>query len=795
MKQFPIELLTQIFGFLHPVYDRLARFSVVCHRWKEIIQKTSSLWEHIHLKPLQLTEKEKNIVFRCLREYDEFIKCLRVASLDVVFGSDFWFFVQRVTLEMTNLTCLDIPTFPWNLEQFVAFKSAENLKELNLYGFWDLSNTQWTQNFSQPVSLINQGHLQLIKVRCTQLEVLKLSINMFRLPEKALVEFLNNLDLKELQISAYNSSEANVPMNRNSLKLLRCLLSSKYVSKITKLDLRYISIGHKELRLLLKLLKSLRYLKLCFLDIHRCMTGYQYLDSRSLEHFTLDDLPAKNIVRLKCSMPKLRSLSISGCANLKSLQVVSSMLEQLFLNFLANLQSLHVTSTTLKHFEVANCQSLTAKTIEKVLQHNRRIEHCTIRGQIENFQFSQMEAGGVLTELCLWITDFCKLENIQVHCPTLKSLMCNHHNLREEFPITTPESYIDVRCNVLLDAYISLPRINSIDIKCKAIKHLMLNVGQQKLDMPCSVVRVSTEKRLKTFCANNCIFTRVEINAEEIDNLDFSKCRINGEIKLNSNCIDMICMRNVTQENIDLIARCGEIRKVFLRGCHTLCTVTVFQDEKQLYDDTSQIEQTQVQNLQLPLSDSYNIHKSVIRTEEEVEDLNRVGVGSKVNKVVKTVATLNCPCFHGLLMLHRNKSRCKAKPSEHQDSSSCNEQHPGTSAEIQEDDLVFNSEGNLVSKVEVSSEVFDLNSVVVNSESSLDVHGSEHCIGEKTECSTSQEGLKENDQEDCKQRADTPAYESVNRCVSLTNQVCKDNAEITFCSTNTISTDDQVSYD
>ncbi len=797
MKQFPIELLTQIFGFLHPVYDRLARFSVVCHRWKEIIQKTSSLWEHIHLKPLQLTEKEKNIVFRCLREYDEFIKCLRVASLDVVFGSDFWFFVQRVTLEMTNLTCLDIPTFPWNLEQFVAFRSAENLKELNLYGFWDLSNTQWTQNFGQPVSLINQGHLQLIKVRCTQLEVLKLSINMLRLPEQALVEFLNDLNLKELQISAYNSSEANIPMNRNSLKLLRCLLSPKYISKITKLDLRYISIGHKELRLLLNLLKSLRYLKLCFLVIHRCMTGYQYLDSKSLEHFTLDDLPAKNIVRLKCSMPKLRSLSISGCANLKSLQVVSSMLEQLFLNFLANLQSLHVTSTTLKHFEVANCQSLTSETIEKVLQHNRRIERCTVRGHLVNFQFSQMEAGGVLTELCLWITDFCKLEHIQVHCPTLKSLMCNHHNLREEFPITIPESCIDVRCNVLLDAYISLPRINSIDIKCKAIKHLMFNVGQQKLDMPCSFVRVSAEKRLRTFCANNCIFTRVEINAEEIDNLDFNKCIINGEITLDSNCIDMICMRNVTQENIDLIARCDEIRRVFLRGCDTLCTVKVFQDEKQLYDDTSQIEHVQVQNLQMPLSDSYNIHGDVIRTEEEVEDLNITNsrVGSKVKKVVQTVATLNCPCFHGLLMLYRNKNTSKAKPSEHQDSSSCNAQHPGTSAEIQEDDLVFNSEVSLISKVEVTSEVFDINPVVVKLESSLVVHGSEYCIGEKNECSTSQKGLKENQQEDCKQIADTPACESVNKCVSLTNQVCKDNTENTSCSTNTISTDKQISDD
>ena len=798
MKQFPIELLTQIFGFLHPVYDRLARFSVVCHRWKEIILKTSSLWEHIHLKPLQLTEKEKNIVFRCLREYDEFIKCLRVASLDIVFGGDFWFFVHRVTLEMTNLTCLDIPTFPWNLEQLVAFRSAENLKELNLYGFWDLSNTQWTQNFSQPVSLINQGHLQLVKVRYTQLEVLKLSINMLRLPEKALVEFLNALNLKELQVCAYNSSEANIPMNRNSLKLLRCLLSSKYASKITKLDLRYISIGHKELRLLLKLLKSLKYLKLCFLDIHRCMTGYQYLDSKSLEHFTLDDLPAKNIVRLKCSMPKLRCLIISGCANLKSLQVVSSMLEQLLLNFLANLQSLHVTSTTLKHFEVANCQSLTSKTIEKVLQHNKRIEHCTIRGNLVNFQFSQMEAGGVLTELCLWITDFCKLEHIQVHCPTLKSFMCNHHNLSEEFSITTPESCIDLRCNVLLDAYISLPQINSIDIKCKSIKHLMLNVGQQKLDMPCSVMQVSAEKRLKTFCANSCIFTRIDINAEEIDNLDFNKCRINGQIKLEGNCIDMICMRKVTQENIDLTAQCDEIRKVFLRECDTLCTITVFHDEKQLDDDTSQIEQKQVQNLQTHVSDSYDIHKDVICAEVEVKGLNitnsRVGVGSNVKQVVKTVATLNCPSFHGLRMFYKNGSRNKGKPSDHHDSACCNEQYPGTSAEFQEDDLFSNSEGNLVPKVEVSSEVLDFNSVVRNSGPSV-ILGSQRCIEEKNEYSTSQEVLKENHEENYKQKADISAYESVNRGVPLTNQFCKDITENTLCSTNTVSKDDQIPDD
>lgn len=795
MENFPIELLTKIFGFLHPIYDRLARFSVVCHRWKEIIQKTSSLWEHIHLKPLQLTEKEKNIVFRCLREYDAFIKCLRVASLDVVFGDGFWFFIHRVTLEMTNLACLDIPTFPWNLEQFMAFRSAENLKELNLYGFWDLSDIQWTQNYSQPVSLINPGHLQLVKVRCTKLEVLKLSINMLRLPEEALIEFLNGLNLKELQISAYNGSEVNIPINRSSLKLLRCLLSSNYVSIITKLDLRYISIGHKELRLILKLLKSLRYLKLCFLDIHRCMTGYQYLASDSLEYFELDELPAKNIMRLKCSMPKLRYLMIIGCSNLKSLQVVSSMLEQLFLSLLANLQSLHVTSTTLKHFEVANCGSLTSKTIDKVLQHNRRIERCTIRGHLVNFQFSQMEAGGVLTELCLWITDFCKLQRIHVHCPTLKSFMCNHHNSDGELSIPTPDSCIDVQCNDLLDAYISVPQINSIDIKCKTITQLLLNVGEQKLYMLCCTVRVSAEKRLKTFCANKCIFTRVEINAEKVDNLDFNKCRIKGELKLDGNCIDMISMRNViqSQENIDLIARCDEIRKVNLRECDTLCTVTVFPDETHLYD-TSQIEHTELQTLQVPSSDSYsyNIHGNVSGTEREEAVLDiitsRVDVaGSTMKEVVKTIATLNCPCFRGL-MLHTKKNKSTTTPSsEPLDSASCHKQHPRTCAEIQEVDSAFNNSGGSseVPEVEMYSEVLNLNLVDCNSGSSLVLQGCEDCLAEEKEHSTNEEDLQDNHQGKIKQKG---GYESVNRFVSLT----EDHTGDTSCSTSVIYTKEQI---
>lgn len=86
MENLPNELLSEILGFVHPVYDGLIKLSTVCHRWNEIIHNTPSLWEHFHLKLVQLTKQEKNITFRCLREYNVFIKCLRVPELHVVFG-------------------------------------------------------------------------------------------------------------------------------------------------------------------------------------------------------------------------------------------------------------------------------------------------------------------------------------------------------------------------------------------------------------------------------------------------------------------------------------------------------------------------------------------------------------------------------------------------------------------------------------------------------------------------------------------------------------------------------------
>lgn len=672
MENLPNELLSQILGFLHPVYDVLVKFSPVCQRWNEIIHKTPCLWEHFHLKNLKLTKKEKDIVFKCLREFNGFIKCLRVPLLDFVFGNDYEFFIRIVTLEMTNITCLDVPTFPWNLQQFVALKSAENLRKLNLYCFWDLSNIEWTHSYSQPVSLINQGHLQLLKVRCSKLEALKLSMNMLRVPGKVLMDFLNTLKLKDLQISAYNSSEANIQMNQNGLKLLKCLLSSRYVSVVSRLDLHYVSLGHKELRLLLKVLKSLRYLTLRFLEIYRCMTGYQYLESKSLEYFELENLPAKNISNLKCWMPKLRDFSLTGCATLRSLQVLSSMLHKIFLNRLPYLRSLHVTTTTLKVLDVGYCESLTADTLDKVLKSNGNVEKWTVRGHLSNFKFFRTDTNCVLTNLRLWMTDICNVQYIEVHCPTLKSFMCNHHDPDGEFPFALQEASIDLRCNDFVDVFIALPRISSINIKCNTLMHFLLNVGEQKTHTRCTIIRIEASKKLKTFGVHKGILNRVEINAEKIDNLDFSKCRIKGVLKVKAGYVEVISMRTLleSQGNVDLIARCREVRKLILRDCSSLHTFTVFFDEMELFKSS--------------LMASTNPYRAKKPQSEDT--------CSNLKALVKEVCVSNCPCFSGIQISSTINYEISALSDK---SSSRDLSLPGTNADVENVNLVFRREEDL----------------------------------------------------------------------------------------------------
>ena len=672
MEQIPNELLVHIFCRLHPVYDKLARFSVICKRWNNLIKHTSCLWEHIHLGPKLLTDIERNVVFTCFNEFEPFIKCLRVASLEAVFGDECWCFIHHVTYRLRNIACLDIPTFPWNLEQLVALKSADTLKELNLYGFWDVSDVQWTQSFDQPFSLINEGHLHLVKTRCKSLEVLKLSMNMLRVRERDLMDFLDTLSLKELHLSAHNSSRANISMGRDSLRLLKHLLSSHHASVITRLELKHVPVGHKELRLLLRLLTSLRRLKLVFHDIHRCMAGYQFLESKSLECFELNGLPAINIVNLKCSMPRLRWLAMSGCSNLMCLHVVSSMLERLLLDCLTNLRSLRVVSTTLKCVEVTDCSSLSSETIHKVLRNNKRIERCFLRGNLFNFRFFQIDnTYQSLTELSLWITTQSNVRHIQIHCQTLRSFTCNYQSVNGECAFSAKDCSVDLSSEALVHTYISLPCLSSVSIKCKELARLLLNVGQKNRNMLCGEVRVDAGKSLAVLCADRCLFKRAHVRAVEATVLDFNGCGLEEALTLEAELIQAFYLRSQIrpQRSWNVVTRCEKISKMILRECDYLATVNVFPCESAPYDVES--NHLEVSNVTWPNVCNIHDHETPKKAHDHKPFVVRIqdcelretaitcGNTAKTTKpveIVERLAAMNCPCFQGVVVFQKREN-------------------------------------------------------------------------------------------------------------------------------------------
>ena len=254
-----------------------------------------------------------------------------------------------------------------------------------------------------------------------------------------------------------------------------------------------------------------------------------------------------------------------------------------------------------------------------------------------------------MTRLSVWLTYDCTVECIQVHCPSLEYFCCiDCDTLGESLIPTQGLTCVDLRCSNLGSASISLPRVGSINVKCKTIGEIVLNEGERKsFEMPCSVVRVEAEDQLRTFCANKCIFNRVEIKAGKIDNLNFQGCRIKGVLKLEGGLIDELCMRKLmeTQINVDLILRCDEMNKFILQECRSLSIVSIFPDEIHLLKSLVKIT-----------SDSYVVPDTNYSYEESQ------GIFSNVMSPIKMIFTSNCPRFTGLRLYHT-----KGTPSEIQD--------------------------------------------------------------------------------------------------------------------------------
>ena len=179
MESVPNELLNHIFGFLHPIYDNLARLSLVCKRWKAVIEKTPSLWKCIHFTrayPFFISKdsKHREVLRHCLLKFGRYVTCLRDHPITRTFAEPS---LRDILPNLSNLTCLDVPLLEWEPRFLQSLTCASTLEELNLteYLLSEPPKLQWL--FQQPDSLkknfLTPQHLQMILLRFPRLKILR----------------------------------------------------------------------------------------------------------------------------------------------------------------------------------------------------------------------------------------------------------------------------------------------------------------------------------------------------------------------------------------------------------------------------------------------------------------------------------------------------------------------------------------------------------------------------------------------------------------------------------------------
>ena len=104
----PDEIIAQILSYLHPIYEDLAGYSIICRRWERIIQNTGLLWRHIHLHDDRdaretLEDEYARVLQNCLKTYRQFIQCVRAEDQSLFIRPE----LRRLLLTLPNLTRLD----------------------------------------------------------------------------------------------------------------------------------------------------------------------------------------------------------------------------------------------------------------------------------------------------------------------------------------------------------------------------------------------------------------------------------------------------------------------------------------------------------------------------------------------------------------------------------------------------------------------------------------------------------------------------------------------------------------
>lgn len=575
MDSLPNEVLAHIFAFFHPVYDNLARLSVVCKRWKDVIENTPSLWKCIHFTrayPLCVTEyaKYRDVLRQCLIKFGHYITCLRDHPITRTFTDPY---LRELLSHLPSLTCLDVPLLEWDPRFLQTLQCASILEELNLTEYLrsEPPEIQWL--FQQPESLeknfITPQHLQMVLLRFPRLKVLKLALDSIAFPPSTLIAFLDKVNLTELELSGFGLIPTLPPhiIHNRDMCLKTIASSQRLAAVVTRLELRtcplFFTSDH--LRIMLKLMKSLHHLFVGAGMVHRDRKSLLSIESTSLLTLGLDGLSTLRMQCLRCNTPALREFQLANCLDLTAVFIYSKSLESMCLRNLANFHNLKSTSTRLNHLELVACPAMPITTLRNFLKGHQTIRKLSIIGELTGLTLYGAMCPH-LKVLNILLCQVPRLGSIKIDCPTLEHFLCDVYRrgpvTADElsgFPHDRSTCSIFIRSRKLERVSINLPNATAIAVKCEELKHLNVTMGETASDSKAAMDFEVIARTISFIRTTNCKFSRYHLQSTHIGKIALQLCEMESDDSIPRLDVETKAIGKLVLDNCHHL-QCAELR-------------------------------------------------------------------------------------------------------------------------------------------------------------------------------------------------------------------------------------------
>ena len=602
METTPNELLAHILTFLHPIDDHLAFLSLVCKRWKAVIEETPCLWKCIHITrvyPFGTTEnaKQRNVLRICLSKFGRYVNCLRDHAIAKTFTDPS---LRDLLVGLTSLICLDVPLLEWDAIFLKRLQCAKTLEELNLtqYLHSEPAESMPPRLLQQPETLqrsfVTPQHLQIIRHGFPQLKTLKLALDSVALPPSALISFLNRVNLTNLKLFGFGLSHTLSPriIHNRDMCLKMISSSQRLAALVTRLELRTcpLCFTSDHLRVMLRLMKSLRHLFVGSGMIHRDSKSLLSIESESLLTLGLDGLSTLRMQCLRCNTPELKEFYLTNCIVLTAAFVYSKNLEVMYIRNLSKFYNLKTSSTHLLYLEIAACPMMPVSTLRNFLREHQTIKKLSIIGELTGLTLYGSMCPH-LRALNVLLYRVSKLSTIKVDCPSLETFACDVYERGPQFiddfsgsiPYERSTCSIFINSRKLERVSIHLPNATAISVKCEEIKYLSIVMRETASERKAPLDFQVFAESLSFVRTTNCKFSRYHLRSRHIQNIIVQLCEIesNNEgipgLDIRTKFIDNLALENCHDiECAELFVQTDKAaRHVSFTGCSNLRTVVM----------------------------------------------------------------------------------------------------------------------------------------------------------------------------------------------------------------------------